>query len=92
MYYRVVAARGAGIDATARTRQHTDTLPDEFIDRFTTRNGAPVTWGETVELRVGKQISSFRTGNPYGAYNLERKISLCQLLHLSILSLPIHNK
>lgn len=70
---RVIAARGAGIDVTARVHQHADSLPDEFIDRFITRAGTPSTWGEAVQLRVGKQKSSFRTGNPYGSYDLERR-------------------
>ena len=70
---RVIAARDAGITATARVHQYTDPLPEEFIDRFTTRNGTPSTWGEAVQLRVGKQKSSFRTGNPYGSYDLERR-------------------
>ena len=70
---RVIAARGAGIDVTARVHQYTDSLPDEFIDRFTTRTGTPSTWGDAVQLRVGKQKSSFRTENPYGSYNLERR-------------------
>ena len=70
---RVIAARDAGITATARVHQYTDPLPEEFIDRFTTRTGTPSTWGEAVQLRVGKQKSSFRTGNPYGSYDLERR-------------------
>lgn len=70
---RVVAARGAGIDVTARVHQHTDPLPDEFIDRFTTRSGTPSTWGDAVQLRIGKQKSSFRTENPYGSYDLTRR-------------------
>ena len=70
---RVIAARGAGIAATARVHQYTDPLPEQFIDRLTTPAGTPSTWGEAVQLRVGKQKSSFRTLNPYGSYDLERR-------------------
>lgn len=27
--------------------------PIEYVERFTTRQGVPTTWGEAIELRVG---------------------------------------
>lgn len=68
---RVVSAREAGIDVQANIHEYTDPLPTEYIERFTTKKGTPTTWGEAIELRVGKQKASFRNGNPYGAYNMD---------------------
>ena len=44
---------------------------DQYIERFTTKKGVPKTWGEAIELRVGKQKASFRNGNPYGKLEME---------------------
>mgnify|MGYP003372960269 CR=1 FL=1 len=68
---RVVSAREAGINVQANVHGYNDPLPTEYIERFTTKKGIPTTWGEAVELRVGKQKASFRNGNPYGAFNME---------------------
>ena len=68
---RVVSARGAGINVQAKVHGYNDPLPTEYIERFTTKKGIPATWGEAVELRVGKQKASFRNGNPYGASNID---------------------
>ena len=69
---RVVAARAAGIDVKANVHGYNDPLPDQAtIDRFTTpRGGAPKTWGQAVENRIGKQSSGFRRRNPRGSYNM----------------------
>ena len=68
---RVVSAREAGINVQANVHGYNDPLPTEYIERFTTKKGIPTTWGEAVELRVGKQKASFRNGNPYGVFNME---------------------
>ena len=68
---RVVSAREAGIDVKANVHRYDDPLPSEYIERFTTKKGTPKTWGEAIELRVGKQKASFRNENPYGKFNME---------------------
>ena len=50
---------------------YNDPLPSEYIERFTTKKGVPETWGEAIELRVGKQKASFRNGNPYGKFDMK---------------------
>lgn len=69
---RVVAARAAGIDVKANVHGYNDPLPNQAtIDRFTTpRGGAPRTWGQAVENRIGKQLSGFRRRSPRGSYNM----------------------
>ena len=69
---RVVAAREAGIDAQAIIHDANELLPENLIDRFTTKKGVPKTWGEAIELRIGKQKASFRNNNPFGADTMER--------------------
>ena len=68
---RVVSAREAGINVQANVHGYNDPLPSEYIERFTTKKGVPKTWGEAIELRVGKQKASFRNGNPYGKFDME---------------------
>ena len=31
----------------------------------------PVTWGDAISLRVGKQKASFRNSNPFGAFDMD---------------------
>ncbi len=69
---RVVAARAAGIDVQAVVHNADDLLPEHLIERFTTKKGVPTTWGEAIELRIGKQNSGFRTNNPYGSFEMEK--------------------
>ena len=69
---RVVAAREAGIDVQAIIHDFNELLPESLIDRFTTKKGVPKTWGEAIELRIGKQKASFRNNNPFGADTMER--------------------
>lgn len=69
---RVVAAREAGIDVQAIIHDSNELLPESLIDRFTTKKGVPKTWGEAIELRIGKQKASFRNNNPFGADTMER--------------------
>ena len=68
---RVVSAREAGINVKTNVHGYNDPLPNEYIDRFTTKKGVPKTWGKAIELRVGKQKASFRNGNPYGKFDME---------------------
>ena len=68
---RVQSARNAGIDVKAVVHPYDEPLPQEYIDRFTTKKGVPTTWGEAVELRIGKQKVSFRNSNPLGGWNLD---------------------
>ena len=69
---RVVAARAAGIDVQTVVHNTDDLLSESLIKRFTTKNGVPTTWGEAIELRIGKQNSCFRTNNPYGSFEMEK--------------------
>ena len=62
---RVVAARQARIDVQANIHAYDELLPIEYIARFTTK-----TWGDAVELRIGKQKSSFRTDNLFGSIDM----------------------
>ena len=68
---RVASAREAGVNVKANVHGYNDPLPSEYIERFTTKKGVPKTWGEAIELRVGKQKASFRNGNPYGKFDME---------------------
>lgn len=68
---RVVAAREVGIDVQAKIHNYNEPLPIEHIERFTTKAGVPTTWGEAIELRIGKQKASFRNANPYGSFEME---------------------
>ena len=67
---RVVAARQARIDVQANIHAYDELLPIEYIARFTTKKGVPKTWGDAVELRIGKQKSSFRTDNLFGSIDM----------------------
>ena len=69
---RVVAAREAGIDIQAIIHDANELLPENLIKRFTTDKGIPETWGEAIELRIGKQKASFRNNNPLGSDIMER--------------------
>ncbi|MDE5908327.1 MAG: hypothetical protein K2H52_06275 [Lachnospiraceae bacterium] len=68
---RVVSAREAGIDVQATTHNYNDPLPIEYVERFTTKQGVPTTWGAAIELRIGKQKTSFRNANPFGSFEME---------------------
>ncbi len=68
---RVVSARETGINVQANVHGYNDSLPSEYVERFTTKKGVPKTWGEAIELRVRKQKASFRNGNPYGKFEVE---------------------
>ena len=67
---RVVAARQAGIDAKAIVHGFNDPLPNSLVSRFTTPKGVPETWGEALNLRIGKQNSTFRYTYPSGSFDL----------------------
>lgn len=70
---RVVAARAAGIDVQAIVHSYDEPLPDaETVQRFTTKKGVPRTWGEAVELRIGKQSGRFRRNHPKGSYTIDK--------------------
>ena len=57
---RVLSARYAEIDVKANVYNHTDLLPEDLIQRFTTKKGVPQTWGDAINLRIGKQSSAYR--------------------------------
>ncbi|WP_228025815.1 RHS repeat-associated core domain-containing protein [Streptococcus ruminantium] len=71
---RVVAARDAGISVQANIHHYTDALPEEFINRFTTKQGVPSNWGEAVELRIKNQSKKIKKSlnTPYGS-NIQPK-------------------
>lgn len=64
---RVLAAHEAGIEAQAVVRNASDALPTNMIERFTTKNGIPKTWGDAVKLRIQKQNSGYRNTYPSGS-------------------------
>ena len=66
----VVAARQARLDVQANIHAYDELLPIEYIVRFTTKKGVPKTWKDAVELRIGKQKSSFRTDNLFGSIDI----------------------
>ncbi|MBC2191123.1 hypothetical protein HCB44_02355 [Listeria sp. FSL L7-0229] len=70
---RVVAARDAGIKVQANIKKYNDILPEEMIDRFTTKQGVPSTWGEAIDLRINKQNAPFRKSYPQGSFKMEDK-------------------
>lgn len=69
---RVVAARTTNTQVDAVIHNSDDLLTPEQVERFTTKKGVPVTWGDAIELRVGKQSAGFRNGNPYGTYDMDK--------------------
>lgn len=69
---RVAAARQAGIDVQANIHGYNDPLSSDFIDRFTTKKGIPSTWGEAIELRIGKQNATFRNTSPSGSFDMPK--------------------
>ncbi|TQF67815.1 RHS repeat-associated core domain-containing protein [Pseudoalteromonas luteoviolacea] len=64
---RVLAASRAGVNVQANIRNASDALPANMVERFTTKKGVPTTWGEAVQLRIGKQNSGFRNTYPNGS-------------------------
>lgn len=70
---RVLAASEAGIDVKAIVHDYNEVLPSNLVERFTTKAGTPKTWGEAVDLRLGKQKASYREKNPNGSNVTERK-------------------
>lgn len=69
---RVAAARVSKIEVEANIHKYTDPLPSKYIDRFTTKKGIPKTWGDAIELRIGKQKVAFREKYPYGSLKMEK--------------------
>ncbi len=66
---RVLAGSRAGINVQANIRNASDPLPSNLVERFTTRQGKPSTWGDAVQNRIGKQGAAFRNrytnGSPF---------------------------
>jgi len=69
---RVAAARQAGIDVKANVYNYSDPLPSDLVERFTTKKGVPTTWGEALDLRIGKQNATFRNTYPSGSFDIPR--------------------
>ena len=68
---RVVAAREAGIKVEANVHKYNDPLPEEYIERFSTKKGeTPKTWGDAINNRIANQNGVFRNNNPYGSYEM----------------------
>ena len=64
---RLLAAKYAGINVKVKVHSYEEVLPNNMIDRFTTRKGVPTTWGDAVNLRIGKQNQLYRDLYPYGS-------------------------
>jgi hypothetical protein len=70
---RVAAARKAGIEVRANIHDYNEPLPNQQqIERFTTKKGVPKTWGNAVELRIGKQTGGFAKKYPMGSPDMPR--------------------
>ncbi|MGF6512640.1 RHS repeat-associated protein [Pseudomonas sp. BT76 TE3572] len=66
---RVRAAREAGIKVEARERGYNDLVTDSEQQRFAVKGKKPDSWGEAIELRVGKQSPKrFGKETPYGSH------------------------
>ena len=63
---RVLASSRANINVQANIRNASDALPANLVERFTTKKGVPSTWGDAVNLRIGKQNAGFRNTHPNG--------------------------
>ncbi len=63
----VLAASRAEITVQANIHNSSDALPANMVERFTTKKGIPKTWGEAIQLRIGKQNSGFRNTYPNGS-------------------------
>ncbi|MBX8610469.1 RHS repeat-associated core domain-containing protein, partial [Pseudomonas cichorii] len=67
---RVRAAREAGINVEIRERGYNDPVSEAEQQRFAVKGKKPETWGQAIELRVGKQSpKSFGRDTPYGSYD-----------------------
>ncbi len=55
----------------ANIHAYDELLPTEYVDRFTTKKGVPVTWGDAIKLRIEKQKTIFRNNNPFGSYDMD---------------------
>jgi hypothetical protein len=64
---RVLAASRARINVRVTIHNAADPLPSQFVGRFTTKKGVPSTWGDAIQLRIGKQNASFRNTYPNGS-------------------------
>ena len=51
--------------------KYDEPLDDWQVERFTTAKGVPSTWGEAVNLRIGKQNSTFRKNYQYGSFDIK---------------------
>jgi hypothetical protein len=70
---RVLAARQAGIEVRAVVHEAYEPLPGPaMVERFTTKGGAPKTWGDAITLRVAKQSKAFSKANPMGSFSPPR--------------------
>ena len=70
---RVRAAREAGIKVEARERGYNDLVTEPEQQRFAVKGKKPDTWGEAIELRVGKQSPKrFGKETPYGSHELPK--------------------
>lgn len=70
---RVRAAREAGIKVEARERGYNDPVTEPEQQRFAVKGKKPDTWGQAIELRVGKQSPKrFGKETPYGSHELPK--------------------
>ena len=69
---RVAAARSTKTPVQANIRGFDEPLPADQIPRFTTPKGTPVTWGDAITLRIGKQNAGFRNNNPMGSSDMPK--------------------
>ena len=64
---RLLAAKYAGINVKVKMHSYEEILPKKMIDRFTTKKGVPSTWGDAINLRIGKQNQLYRELYPSGS-------------------------
>ncbi|UCS92439.1 hypothetical protein KZP23_17310 [Echinicola marina] len=62
-----MAAHEVGIDVKAVMHNYDDHLPENLIERFTTKKRTPSTWGEAIDYRIGKQKVKYGENNLNGS-------------------------
>ncbi len=69
---RGVAARKADINVKANVHGYNGKLSSEMVERFTTKQGVPKTWGDAADLRIAKQGKTFKTNYPQGSWKMNK--------------------
>lgn len=69
---RIRAAREAGIEVKMQERAFDAPLTLAEVERFSHSGNVPSTWGEAIQIRIGRQSGGFGSKTPYGSNTLPR--------------------